>query len=84
MQPKAEYNGGFLIICVFANCSICQRHMHQKLVQWIYALRRFKEISQRLGSFEQFGEHLKTIWCIIAAIADMVSIEVMTNLSLLK
>ena len=30
--------------------------MHQKLVQWIYALRRFKEISQRLGSFEQFGE----------------------------
>ena len=30
--------------------------MHQKLVQWIYALRRFKEISRRLGSFEQFGE----------------------------
>ena len=56
LQPKAKYNGGFLIICVFANCSICQRHMHQKLVQWIYALRRFKEISQRLGSFEQFGE----------------------------
>ena len=55
--------------------------MHQKLVQWIYALRRFKEISQRLGSFEQFGEHLKTIWCIIAAIADMVSVEMMTNLS---
>ena len=40
---------------------------------------------------KQFGEHLKTvrrtfevIWCVIAAIADMVSVEMMTNLSLLK
>ena len=32
----------------------------------------------------QFGEHLKVIWCVIAAIADMVSVEMMTNLSLLK
>ena len=33
---------------------------------------------------KQFEEHLKTIWCVIAAKADMVSVEMMTNLSLLK
>ena len=33
---------------------------------------------------KQFEEHLKTIWCVIAAIADMVSVEMMTNQSLLK
>ena len=36
------------------------------------------------GHSKEFEEHLKTIWCVIAAIADMVSVEMMTNLSLLK
>ena len=51
--------------------------------------RAFKNSSlEHLGLFEEhlklFEEHLKTIWCVIAAIADMVSVEMMTNLSLLK
>ena len=58
--------------------------MHQKLIQWIYALHSFKEISQRLGSFETVRRTFEVIWCVIAAIVDMVSVEMMTNLSLLK
>ena len=54
-------------------------------------MRSFKEISHRLGSFETVRRAFKivrrtfeVIWCVIAAIADMVSVEMMTNLSLLK
>ena len=46
-----------------------------KTLQWIYALRSFKEISRRLGSFETVRRALKavrrtlkTIWCVIAAV----------------
>ena len=58
-----------------------------KTVLWIYALRSFNEISLRLGSFETVRRAfkivrrtLKNIWCVIAAIADMVAVEMMTNL----
>ena len=55
-----------------------------KTLQWIYALRSFKEISRRLCSFETVRRTFKVIWCVIAAIAGMVAVEMMTNLSLLK
>jgi hypothetical protein len=32
-----------------------------KTVQWIYALRSFKEIGRRLGSFETVRRALKTV-----------------------
>ena len=62
-----------------------------KNISYEYTLCVVSRILAEARFIEWFGEHLRTvrrtfevIWCIIAAIADMVSVDMMTNLSLLK
>ena len=91
-QPPAEHIEWFLTdVLLFTHLVHLPTAYASKTVQWMYALRSFKEISRRLGSFETVRRAFKivrrtfeVIWCVIAAIADMVSVEMMTNLSLLK
>ena len=65
----AKYNGWVLTdVLLFTHLVHLPKAYASKPILWIYALRMFKEISQRLCSFEDcskslvwFGEHLKLL-----------------------
>ena len=57
-QPK---NGFDRCVIIYTSSASALWHMRQNLFLCIYALRSFNDISHRLGLFEQFEEHLKTV-----------------------
>ena len=59
---KAEHNGWFLTdVLLFTHLVHLPAAYASKTVQWIYALRSFKEISHRLSSFETVRRAFETI-----------------------
>ena len=47
-------------------------------------MKLFEELSMVRRALKAVRRTFEVIWCVIAAIADMVSVEMITNLSLLK
>ena len=59
---KAEYNGWFLTdVLLFTHLVHLPAAYASKTLQWIYALRSFREVSYRLGLFETVRRELKAV-----------------------